>query len=1004
MLFLIGFSKLVLCQTPSYTQYETSNGLPSNEVYNIIQDNKGFLWLGTDAGLVKYDGTRFTIYNNEKSKGNAVSYLRLDNNGNVWCVNFSGQIFYVANDKLELFELFEKESKVDFAKIGFDKNGNLIITDASNNLWHYNTASKTLSKHTFNAEFGLHFPHKTFDDNLILSNTNVSNKILLLRNNKLENMPLVNDKGNLVESKFYNRFDFYNSYLKKQTLAFQYLHFLNSRPNLFYFQGNKFIEHPATKLLQTLNAYPQVVFDDDNGNLLIGTAKNLVWLKKQNNGWQLFKTMFDGVSVSAITKDKEKNIWIGTLKNGIYKIANENIFTLDVNQKNAGANHLTTNNTTNLFCSFLDGEVLDYNIKTQQKYIAKFSEKRDVQTLVFNKYNQQVYTCLNNSYYYNPVNKVSLQLSSNYSNTKDVVFDSNNVVFTATNLAEVVFKNNQKIYDALLKKYDTVYYNYLVDKTIESRETKFDLKATRCRNVFYNQQSNILWYGFVDGLAFINNRKFEYIVHPKTKEPIITTQFAYDSTNKLMFVSTIKQGVLVFKNQKLVNEINTTNGLASNNIKKIRFYNNTLWLVVNDKIQSFNLTNKNITTIDMQDGLFSKELYDVEVLNDTVYVASSKGIQFFPTNIQTKNNLSPFVQIKNIKVDDSLYQSTQTLSLPYSIKNLQIELQSAAIKSNGTLVYQYRLLPYDTSWISISANENIIRFSSLNYGKYTFEVKAMNEDGVSSEIKSSTILINKPFWLQWWFIIFIACVIGCTVYILSKKRIEKQNQQLQIQLAKSRLEEELRRSQLSSLKAQMNPHFMFNALNSIQEFIILNDKQQANMFMGKFSDLMRKVLDMSTKDEVSLDEELATLKLYLELEALRFEENFNYTFNVDESIDITDVYLPSMLVQPYVENAIKHGLLHKQGIKELTINFEEKANSILTCTIKDNGIGRKRSNEMNKLKAKKHTSFATGATQTRLELLNAKRIKAIAVSYNDLVSKDGLPLGTEIIIEIPFTS
>lgn len=647
-IFLGIFSFCVKAQTPSYTQYESNNGLPSNEVYNLLQDANGFLWLGTDAGLVKYDGTRFSIYNNEKSKGNAVSYLRLDNNGSVWCVNFSGQIFYVVNDKLELFEPFEKEKKIDYAKIGFDKDGNLIITDASNNLWLYNLTNKRLKKHSFSNEFGLHFPHKTFDDNLILSNTNVSNKILLLRNNKLENLPLVDDKGNLVESKFYNRFDFYNSYLKKQTLAFQYLHFLNLKPNLFYFYENTFIEHPATKILQKLNVYPQVVFDDDNGNLIIGTAKNLVWLKKNNNNWQLFKTMFDGVSVSAILKDKEKNIWISTLKNGIYKISNENIFTLDVDQKNTGVNHLTTNNTSNLFGSFLDGEMLDFNVKTQQKFIAKFSEKRDVQTLVYNKYNHQVYTCLNNSYYYNPVNKVSSQLGSSYSNTKDVIFDSNNVAFTATNLAEVVFKNNQRIYDALLKKYDTVYYNYLVDKTIESRETKFDLKATRCRNVFYNQQSNILWYGFVDGLAFNNNRKFQYVLHPKTKQPIITTQFAYDSVNNLMYVATIKQGVLVFKNQKFVDELNSTNGLVSDNIKKIRYYKNTLWLVVNDKIQSYNLTTKAIATIDMQDGLLSKELYDVEVLNDTIYVASSKGIQYFPSNIQTKNNLAPFVEIKNI--------------------------------------------------------------------------------------------------------------------------------------------------------------------------------------------------------------------------------------------------------------------------------------------------------------------------------------------------------------------
>lgn len=242
------------------------------------------------------------------------------------------------------------------------------------------------------------------------------------------------------------------------------------------------------------------------------------------------------------------------------------------------------------------------------------------------------------------------------------------------------------------------------------------------------------------------------------------------------------------------------------------------------------------------------------------------------------------------------------------------------------------------------------------------------------------------------------------VYVISKKRLQKQNELLQQQLSKSKLEEDLRRSQLASLKSQMNPHFIFNALNSIQEFIILNDKQQANMFMGKFSDLMRKTLDMSTKEEVSLEDEISVLKLYLELETLRFEENFEYTISVAKEINSTAIYLPCMLIQPYVENAIKHGLMHKTGKKELQIMFDITDEQRVTCIINDNGIGRQRSSEINAMKVKKHTSFATGATQKRLELLNAKRHNSIVVTYTDIVSNDGQIQGTEVTIHIPFTN
>ena len=200
----------------------------------------------------------------------------------------------------------------------------------------------------------------------------------------------------------------------------------------------------------------------------------------------------------------------------------------------------------------------------------------------------------------------------------------------------------------------------------------------------------------------------------------------------------------------------------------------------------------------------------------------------------------------------------------------------------------------------------------------------------------------------------------------------------------------------------MNPHFMFNALNSIQEFILTNDKRQANMYMGKFADLMRMTLDMSNKSLVRLFDEIKILKLYLELEALRFEEHFSTSIKVAENINTADIQLPAMLIQPYVENAVKHGLLHLQAEKKLSVSFTLEEPSVISCTITDNGIGRKRSGEINELRYNKHTSFATGATQKRLELLNVERPLSIAVQIVDLMDTSGQAIGTSVTIKIPF--
>ena len=329
-------------------------------------------------------------------------------------------------------------------------------------------------------------------------------------------------------------------------------------------------------------------------------------------------------------------------------------------------------------------------------------------------------------------------------------------------------------------------------------------------------------------------------------------------------------------------------------------------------------------------------------------------------------------------------------------------MQGIALKSNGAMQFQYRLLPSDTNWITVAANQNVVRFSLLNYGSYIFESRVINEDGVASTtIAQQQFVILKPWYLQGWFIVLSLIVFASLLFAFYKYRLHLQQEKFAFKLQNATVQEELRKSQLASLKSQMNPHFMFNALNSIQEFIILNDKQKANMYMGKFADLMRMTLDMSNKESVSLQDELKCLNLYLELESLRFEDSFNYEISVADNVIADEIQLPSMLIQPYIENAVKHGLLHKSKDRKLKVAFALINNDTLNCIIEDNGIGRKRSLEINSLRHKKHTSFATGATQNRLELLNYNRAETISVQFTDLYDNTNTGIGTTVCINIP---
>ena len=214
------------------------------------------------------------------------------------------------------------------------------------------------------------------------------------------------------------------------------------------------------------------------------------------------------------------------------------------------------------------------------------------------------------------------------------------------------------------------------------------------------------------------------------------------------------------------------------------------------------------------------------------------------------------------------------------------------------------------------------------------------------------------------------------------------------------LEQNLSKSVLTSIKAQMNPHFFYNALNTIQAYIFTNDADNASKYLSKFSKLTRKILEMSEADLVKLSEEIDTLKLYLELEQSRFEDDFTFHIYVDDSVDLEMTRLPPMLVQPYVENAIKHGLLHKQGNKTVEIRFE-KRDAYIYISIEDNGIGRQMSNELNTIKKNKHKSFATDANAKRIDVLNKSTANQVSFEIIDKMDENNLPTGTCVLLKIP---
>lgn len=256
----------------------------------------------------------------------------------------------------------------------------------------------------------------------------------------------------------------------------------------------------------------------------------------------------------------------------------------------------------------------------------------------------------------------------------------------------------------------------------------------------------------------------------------------------------------------------------------------------------------------------------------------------------------------------------------------------------------------------------------------------------------------------------LALVILCLIASFFIFRYRTQQLSLKNQLIREKAEKQLQEAELqnrineatsSALRSQMNPHFIFNALNTIQSYVYSNNKQKATNYLGKFSDLMRKILENSNKRSISLEEEIELLQLYIDIEKARFGDTFHATINIAQNIDTSEIYIPPMFIQPYAENAIKHGLLHRPGEKKLLIDIQKSADQHdIMIIIDDNGIGREKSMEINN-KRHVHHSFANGANEIRLDLINQTLENKKRLEIIDKKNADDSSAGTTVIIRIP---
>ena len=392
------------------------------------------------------------------------------------------------------------------------------------------------------------------------------------------------------------------------------------------------------------------------------------------------------------------------------------------------------------------------------------------------------------------------------------------------------------------------------------------------------------------------------------------------------------------------------------------------------------------------------EIRDFSIWKNKITIACPEGVII--REIKAENNPSQNIRfvLNNVRIGKVNHGEINSISAKHDENDIEIHYSLLYFKSDMQPLLYYRI--NEGEWKRTEPESRQLKLASLAPGNYLIQFMIGKPGSGTNAAYEIRINILPPWWKTSWALTAFILTTALLLYLLYSYRMKIVERRNKLETEKILIENKLNHSLLTSIKSQMNPHFFYNALNTIQSFIYTNDKQNAGTYLSKFSKLTRMILEMSDKEQISLQEEITALRLYLELEQVRFESDFSFNIDLENIQNPDQTRLPSMIIQPYVENAVKHGLLHKKGEKKLNIRFSIE-NNVLTVTIDDNGIGRARSSELNAMRKDKPQSFSSHANQKRLDLLNQGRSLPLTVRYIDKTDSNDLAAGTTVILHIP---
>ncbi len=896
--------------------YSIENGLPSAEVYDIIQDQKGYLWIATDKGVCRFDGTNFITFTTKDGlSDNSVLRLSEDTKGRIWFVGYNRTLSYFYKDSIyqhrfndAILEATQKYLVFIITDLKVNANDSIVALATTGEIASINSKGETV-------------PHERFTEESKLLNTWNEKEVKLIRE------------------------------------GFPYLDLTDS-------------------LLLTVGAY---TYTKSRGSLRIFEDENTYVLTSPHGAVRVssrpktVKPILEKEFVTSYCRDIEGGEWYTTLSNGIFYIPNPDVLTYD----------LTNTSQVNKDVSFVFQDTSLIAFLTASNAF-KYDEGKGI----FEKIKQPI------SYFKIPEKyRAEEGLKFEYKLEMELLPPDQKSLL-AYNQTMGLFVSKE-VYDTLLLL--SMSSSLFLSARIEGNYLhSYDYIRNYAKVLKIVQTADgQVWLGTILGLYKYKLPEKEPVELLK-EDPVFNSRIEdmVETKDGLLVLATRGRGVFLWnRDTDSILQITEEHGLLSNTINRLLYdaESDVIWVATSGGLNR--LSHKGSgryepqDILDRSDGLNAVDIRQIALYKNFLFAGS--GNRVIQVSIDKTNDRyqSPLLYLDEIRVGKSRYNPGDFVQLSYDNNDLSFQYQGISYASRGDIRYRYMMDGVDDEWLE--TRETKINYGSVPPGNYMLRIKAVNTQGVESAEENIFIKIKPPFWQTWWFSGILILLGALVIYLVVRAIINRYKYQAE-------MEHRINELRSLSLRARMNPHFIFNSLNSVQNYILKNKKEEANEFLIIFSRLIRLVLQNSDSLETVFEKEIEMIRLYVDLEKKRVRNDFKYTENIDPDLPRKKCLVPSLMIQPFVENAIWHGNIHKRVDGEIQLNVKREGVQ-LKVEIVDNGIGRKASKRK---RMNDHSSYATAITRKRISLLAEGDVSS------EIRIEDAYPgndyVGTRVVFTIPY--